>query len=1271
MAVSFNAIQAGTTKFGQLINAGSAQWVQLWTGNYVDGKYVGSFVNTSAFNEFGHGWIAVSDLANLDLDFAQYNDGQLWVKTWKDGVTSDWIGNQNVNFQTSTQVAASIVTEISAPTTLNNMFTPKNTGAGDHWYQVWIGKQVNGQWVGNFIETADDNWIRLADLGKYTVKPEDFAGGNQLYIQQASKGPGASGYQVYGWENWPVDVPPDVPTYTLAEAIVAKLAGELPAEYNIDPDEPFNAEGVTVEAAGETYPLVQEILDDAKNAADLDIEELFMWSIEDTAANILANADEAVVTGADAVSITDDVVTVAQAADLLDLENFDGVYDLEDSFDTLWANRDADVVANAASYSLTDEEGKNFGNITQDQANFIKDAANYEGSGWTWGILGNTIALTTGTDIVGPEAKDTKFQTTDHNDTITGVVSGLSSERTLNPADQIDGGKGEDILDLTIKGSFAGFTGDGFLKNVETVNLTNDTSIVREFNAKDVKGVNTYNIDATKAAIELKSLEETGIAVNVTGQAAGTIKADFTADAMKDVTKALALGLMDVGKAGESFDKHTFVVVDIDDIKDLTINSKGTANFVNLSGMGAVTNIMVAGSGDLFIEEVANKLTAFDASAAKGSIAAALSDSGAMTKVLLGDGDDAVRVNIDSGLTVNAQLDGGKGFNVLTVDGQGTVQPFMTNFQMVRFDAGVKGDITFSGTNVSGVESVVIDGDLNGNTITTANLSADDRTIMAIAANGTDTLNYTAGGALTFDVLARAADIKAKKSSETDLDLNATKAADLTVNVGQYAKYTENIVANNALSTVLNVASGLDTTGKIEQTSFAGTLTANKSTDVIVNATGLLDGKINAAAATYVKLNTGKGANTLDLQAKNATDVVVNAAGNLDLGGSTLSKVESLTVDTAGKFEANGLNGNLDAIANLVVSGSKADSEALFGPIDHTAPATPNDYNLNITASGLKAGLTLDGITVSEGRNVTINAGGLTGNLKVDDVAVTGGKTGTITINVDGAGGDVTTGDLTAKNVTINAGGLTGKLTTKDIEAAGGTITIDVDGAGDDVELGKLEAKNVVVKATNLLGELDLSGGVTAETATITGSALFANDITVTASKSATISGGIEVDNFIIEANAAAGAVATFTITGGLGQDTFIIDHTTGDGALRLTITDFNNGGAEELDGDFNGVLSTALDDAAALTAAQTTLKAFLESALGGTVTATNITNVLSLDATANGSGRDFIFQYAGATHIVIDGDGNNGVFGNKDAFVTLTGITGISTDAQADALFA
>ncbi|WP_148318605.1 hypothetical protein [Achromobacter xylosoxidans] len=108
------------------------------------------------------------------------------------------------------------------------------------------------------------------------------------------------------------------------------------------------------------------------------------------------------------------------------------------------------------------------------------------------------------------------------------------------------------------------------------------------------------------------------------------------------------------------------------------------------------------------------------------------------------------------------------------------------------------------------------------------------------------------------------------------------------------------------------------------------------------------------------------------------------------------------------------------------------------------------------------------------------------------------------------------------------------------------------------------------------------------------------------------------------------------------------------------------------LGGDFKGVTSTALDDAAALTAAQTTLKAFLEDALGGTVTATAITNVLSLDLSSDGFGTDFIFQYAGATHVVIDGDGTGGeVFGDNDAFVTLTGITGLDTTALADAIFA
>ncbi|OCR84536.1 hypothetical protein, partial [Campylobacter fetus] len=66
----------------------------------------------------------------------------------------------------------------------------------------------------------------------------------------------------------------------------------------------------------------------------------------------------------------------------------------------------------------------------------------------------NKIALTTENDtITGTEG----------GDLISGVV-GTAAESTLNPGDKIDGGAGNDVLKVDLKGNFKGLKDDGYIK---------------------------------------------------------------------------------------------------------------------------------------------------------------------------------------------------------------------------------------------------------------------------------------------------------------------------------------------------------------------------------------------------------------------------------------------------------------------------------------------------------------------------------------------------------------------------------------------------------------------------------------------------------------------------------------------------------------------------------------------------------------------------------------------------------------------------------------
>ena len=135
MAITFFNAQADST-FQDLFEdtEGTATWYRLWTGDSAGVE--GTFVDTSDFNEYGNGWIEVEDLDQLDIDFAQYDDEDLWVQTYNetDG-EGDWV-HDGVDFNPATE--GDVTTEISADTTMDQMFVNEDEADGT-WYRLWVG----------------------------------------------------------------------------------------------------------------------------------------------------------------------------------------------------------------------------------------------------------------------------------------------------------------------------------------------------------------------------------------------------------------------------------------------------------------------------------------------------------------------------------------------------------------------------------------------------------------------------------------------------------------------------------------------------------------------------------------------------------------------------------------------------------------------------------------------------------------------------------------------------------------------------------------------------------------------------------------------------------------------------------------------------------------------------------------------------------------------------------------------------------------------------
>jgi hypothetical protein len=198
MTIVINKALSDAT-FGDLYtDTGNADWYRLWTGNATGSS--GNFVDTSAFNSMGDGWIAKKHLAILKPDFAQADDTDLWVQTWSaDKGFSEWV-NGSVEFTVINQVC--ITTLVTGDTPLNQMFFDANVGLGT-WYRVWISDPHDPD-SGSFLDTPE---------GKGWIKPLE-EGGNLSSLLFPAADPGESrdlwirtwtkDQQRPNWEYWTV-----------------------------------------------------------------------------------------------------------------------------------------------------------------------------------------------------------------------------------------------------------------------------------------------------------------------------------------------------------------------------------------------------------------------------------------------------------------------------------------------------------------------------------------------------------------------------------------------------------------------------------------------------------------------------------------------------------------------------------------------------------------------------------------------------------------------------------------------------------------------------------------------------------------------------------------------------------------------------------------------------------------------------------------------------------------------------------------------------------
>ena len=106
--------------------------------------------------------------------------------------------------------------------------------------------------------------------------------------------------------------------YTLENAV---SADSIAANYEIDTETPFNAGNVSVEAARTTLAAVESILAGALNPQTPNADALFNWTVLDTVEAILEAGNVAHLLRADAVNVSDALITLAQYQALVNLDS--------------------------------------------------------------------------------------------------------------------------------------------------------------------------------------------------------------------------------------------------------------------------------------------------------------------------------------------------------------------------------------------------------------------------------------------------------------------------------------------------------------------------------------------------------------------------------------------------------------------------------------------------------------------------------------------------------------------------------------------------------------------------------------------------------------------------------------------------------------------------------------------------------------------------------------------------------------------------------------
>ncbi|OCS04003.1 beta strand repeat-containing protein, partial [Campylobacter fetus] len=314
-----------------------------------------------------------------------------------------------------------------------------------------------------------------------------------------------------------------------------------------------------------------------------------------------------------------------------------------------------------------------------------------------------------------------------------------------------------------------------------------------------------------------------------------------------------------------------------------------------------------------------------------------------------------------------------------------------------------------------------------------------------------------------------------------------------------------------------------------------GYVEASKAADVAINIeknviTTSADNTVVANEATNIALNVAetKAAQAISITAPKAVSLSINnkSVGGLEahLGAndSVNTAVENLTVTTDGAFKF-ATNNTFEKAALVTLNGDNAKSAVTIGNIGSVTA----EHDVQVTASGLKAGLKVGSITTKE-NSINVDVSAVTGTVTLG--AMSGSN---VTVNANSSA-SLTLGAITAEeSATIDAGSINGAVAIAAVTAK--TANIDLSKALDTITVGKVTADTInyngsTLKANGADGSVDLASGTGKSFTAVVNGSLSDDKINVVASattESIKVSGNLDIgsDEVAITAGAKTNSV--------------------------------------------------------------------------------------------------------------------------------------------------